>query len=250
MGDSIEDDISVCVSDVHRFGTDAFLLADFASPREKDRVCDLGTGCGIIPLIMCKRFSPKTIFGVDIQEMAIEQFKRSIEISKASLKTELFPVLSDLNCLPYGEKSSQLQKGSFDVVTCNPPYKASNAGILSEHTAECIARHEVMCTIDDVCKAASELLKFSGRLLICQRPERLADVIVSMKKHNIEPKRLRFVAKHHSTAPWLFLIEGKKGSRPFMRVMPSFAMYIDGTNIPTDDLKSVYGNQYSIEGND
>ncbi|WMJ22294.1 methyltransferase [Paludicola sp. MB14-C6] len=234
--EKLSETIQVCVSKEHRFGTDAFLLSVFANPRKKDIVCDLGTGCGIIPMILTKKFEPKKIYGVDIQPQAIEQFHLSIENS--SLPNEVEPILCDLTKL-----NTQIPYGSCDVVTCNPPYKANQAGILSELTAEQIARHEVMCTIDDICKTASKLLKFGGKLCLCQRPERLADVITAMKQNDIEPKLLRFIAKEHTQAPWLFLIEGKKGSKPFMKVMPTMQMY-DGEEF-SKELKQVYGNDYS-----
>jgi len=230
--ETLNESIKVCVSVEHRFGTDAFLLADFASPRRKDVVCDLGTGCGIIPFILSKRFSPRTIYGVDIQPQAIEQFRLSIENS--TLQNEVIPLEADLKALP-----ATLLNQSFDVVTCNPPYKATNAGIESELTAEKIARHEVLCNIFDVCKAGSRLLKFGGKMCICQRPERLADVITAMKENNIEPKRLQFVAKNHDTAPWLLLIEGKKGSKPFMQVLPTMQMY-QGEEL-SPQMMGIYG---------
>lgn len=231
--EKLDDEISVCISAEHRFGTDAFLLADFAAPRRKDVVCDLGTGCGIIPMIMCKKYHPAKIFGVDIQPQAIEQFNRSLEVS--TVTSEVIPALCDLNSL----SKDIFQAGRFDIVTCNPPYKAENSGILSESQADQIARHETTCTIDDVCSAASNLLRFGGKLVICQRPERLADVITSMRTHDIEPKRLRFVAKDYQSPPWLFLIEGKKGSKPFMQIEPMFKMYQG--NEYSSELKKVYG---------
>lgn len=229
--EKLNEHINVCVSKEHRFGTDAFLLADFASPRKKDLVCDLGTGCGIIPMIMSKENKPRKIYGVDIQPQAIEQFKLSVEHSK--LENEVIPLLCDLKRL------TEMEFGQFDVVTCNPPYKASNAGILSELTAEQIARHEVLCVIDDVCKAAKKLLKYGGKLCICQRPERLADVITAMKANDIEPKLLRFISKTPQQAPWLFLIEGKKSSKPFMKVLPHLYLY-DGEDY-TDEMQAIYG---------
>ncbi|MEG1996393.1 MAG: methyltransferase [Oscillospiraceae bacterium] len=219
------------MSKEHRFGTDAFLLSDFASPRKKDLVCDLGTGCGIIPLIMAKRFAPKKIYGVDIQPEAIEQFNLSLE--KSVTQSEIVPICADLKGLFIDEKSE------FDLITCNPPYKAENSGILSQMSAQQIARHEVLCTIDDICKTASTMLKYGGRLCFCQRPERLADVITSMKNANIEPKLLRFVAKCDGAAPWLFLIEGKKGSKPFMKVLPTLTMY-DKSGELTPEIKRIY----------
>lgn len=239
--EKLNDTISVCISDVHRFGTDAFLLANFASPKHKDTICDLGTGCGIIPMILCKRFSPKKIYGVDIQPKAIEQFRLSIKHSQ--LDTEVIPVEADLNNLP----KDILAPTSFDIVTCNPPYKANNTGILSDLTAEQIARHEVLCTIDDVCQAGARLLRFGGKLVICQRPERLADVIEAMRKNGIEPKLLQFVAKNSKSAPWLFLIEGKKGAKPFMKVLPTFIMYSEEEL--SEELRQVYGNMTGNSAN-
>lgn len=230
--EKLSDDIFVCVSNNHRFGTDAFLLANFSSPRKKDIVCDLGTGCGIIPLILNRDFSPKKVYGVDIQQEAISLFNVGIEKSKLN---QTVGICGDLKEIP-----SLLEKGAFDVVTCNPPYKASNAGILSELSAEKIARHEVLCNIYDVCKSASELLKFGGKLCLCQRPERLADVISAMKQYNIEPKLLRFVAKDKNSDPWLFLIEGKKGGKSFMKVKNT--LYIKGDNGFSDELLKIYGN--------
>lgn len=230
--ETLSDTISVCISPEHKFGTDAFLIADFASPRRKDIVCDLGTGCGIIPLLLEKNYSSQKIYGVDIQSQAIEQFK--IAVKKNGQEDKLFPICADLKQLV------EIPNGSVDVVTCNPPYKASRAGILSQLTAEQIARHEVLCTIDDICKTAAKLLKFGGRLCICQRPERLADVITAMKNSDIEPKRLRFVAKHTNDAPWLFLIEGKKGSKPFMQVLPTLAVYSEDNQSFSKEMEAIY----------
>lgn len=220
--EKLSENISVYVTKEHRFGTDAFLLADFSHPKHKDKVCDLGTGCGIVALEIQNKFNPKQIFGVDIQPLAIEQFKMSI--SASCLTEKVTPVLADIKALP-----KEMCDQSFDLVVCNPPYKISGSGILSQTTADKIARHETLCNIDDICKTASTLLKFGGRLCFCQRPQRLADTIAAMKNANIEPKRLRFVAKNKDGAPWLFLIEGKKGSKPFMQVEPSIFMY-EGIN--------------------
>lgn len=215
----LSDTIYVQTGDVHRFGTDAFLLADFASPRKKDIVCDLGTGCGIIPMLFQKRQPPKTVYGVDIQQDAIEQFKAALAVSEVG--GEVIPVCADLKNLP----ADILPFGRFDAVTCNPPYKVSGGGVLSEAPGEQIARHETLCTIDDVCRAACRLLKFSGKLYICQRPERLCDVMLAMRSNGIEPKRLRLVSKTAKDAPWLFLLEGQKGAKPFMKILPPLFLY-------------------------
>ncbi len=228
--EKLTDKIYVCASSDHRFGTDAFLLADFCQYRAKDKACDLGTGCGIIPLIMQKKMPPKVTYAVDIQEGAIEQLKMGLERSET---TGIVPVCADLK-----ELWEDAPLGQLDLVTCNPPYKVNNAGFQSVITAQKIARHEIMCTIDDVCAAAQKLLKYGGRLCVCNRPERLSDVIFAMKKHDIEPKRLRMVSKCPDEAPWLFLIEGKKGSKPFMKVEPQ--LYIRSGDGFSPELQRIY----------
>lgn len=215
--------LNICVSDEHSFGTDAFLLSYFASPKKNDVVYDLGTGCGIIPVLWYRNTPPKKVFAIDIQPQAIEQLEITV---KENALVGFSPICADLKTL----KPIELA----DVVTCNPPYKAAGAGILSELSAEQIARHEILCDIYDVADTAARLLKFGGRLCICQRPERLCDVISAMKKSGIEPKRLRFVQKDASSAPWLFLIEGKKGSKPFLTVEKPLLMNVD------EEVKKIY----------
>ncbi len=235
MGDftfeKLSETIEICISDEHRFGTDAFLLADFAGPKKKDLVCDLCTGSGIIAILMKKNFQPDNIIAVDIQSQAIKQLEMSIERSKI---TGIDPICADLKHL-----WDNAPDRSLDLVTCNPPYKINDTGAKNELDAVTIARHEVLCNIDDVCEAGSKLLKFGGRLCLCNRPERLCDVITSMKKFDLEPKRIRFVSKNPQTAPWLFLIEGKKGSKPFIKVEPQ--LYTQGENGFSEELLKIYG---------
>lgn len=227
LGESCE----ICVTKEHTFGTDAFLLADFAKARHKDIVCDLGTGCGIIAVLMRLRYEPKQVYGVDIQPQAIEQFE--LTVSRSGLK-ETYPLLMDLKAL-----TNDAPLGRCDLVTCNPPYKAAKAGIESELSAHKIARHEILCNISDVCAAGNKLLKYGGRLCLCNRPERLADVMCAMRENGIEPKYLRFVSKSPSDAPWLFLIEGRKGGGSFMQVLPQ--LYISGSGGISPELAQIYG---------
>lgn len=227
LGDSCE----ICVTYEHTFGTDAFLLADFAKARRKDTVCDLGTGCGIIAVLMKLRYDASDVYGIDIQQQAIDQFM--VTVQRSDLKN-VHPLLMDLK-----ELTDDAPLDKCDLVTCNPPYKAANAGIESELNAHKIARHEILCNINDVCRAASRLLKYGGRLCLCNRPERLADVICAMRENNIEPKRLRFVAKDPDTAPWLFLIEGRKGGGSFMNV--EVPLYMNNGGL-SPELAGIYGN--------
>lgn len=236
--EKLTEKIFVCASSDHRFGTDAFLLADFCGYRRKDKVCDLGTGCGIIPLIMQKSMPPEVIYAVDIQEGAVDQIRLGME--KSGIGEGIVPICADLK-----ELWENAPLGQLDLVTCNPPYKAANAGFESALTAQRIARHEIMCNIGDVCAAAEKLLKFGGRLCVCNRPERLSDVLYAMKCHNIEPKRLRFAAKTPEDAPWLFLVEGKKGSKPFMRVEPT--LIIRSGDGFSDELRRIYSTGKEAE---
>lgn len=223
----------VCVSREHTFGTDAVLLADFASPRSKDTAYDLGTGCGIIPLLWVRNNMADKIVGVELQKQGFEQACRSAEISGAEAKVKF--INADIRDI-----KKFLPHGQADVVTMNPPYKAADSGIESMSPAEKIARHEVECRLTDVTDAAAHLLKFGGRLCLCNRPERLSDTIIAMKQTGIEPKRLRFVVKRPETKPWLFLIEGKKGSKPYMSVEPMLIMY-GGDGGLSDEVMKIYG---------
>lgn len=221
----------VYVSENHRFGTDAFLLANFAGWRRNDLVCDLGTGCGIIPMIMQRKDPPKHTWGVDIQSDAIAQF--ALAATECYVRNAVTPVCADLKQLWPDAPLEQC-----DLVICNPPYKAGQAGIQSQLTAQKIARHEILCNIDDVCKAANRLLKFGGRLCICNRSERLADCIAAMQHYQIEPKRLQFVSKNPDSAPWLFLMEGRKGGKSFLNVLPQF--YVRNGNADSEAVQKLY----------
>lgn len=218
--------IYAVISPSHGFGTDALLLADFAAPKSRDRVCDMGTGCGIIPLAIMRNFSPAFLCGIEIQPLGAEQFRKGIEKSGLSEKMQV------MNC-DIRDKKSLPAAGSFDVVTMNPPYKGAGAGIESEKGAEKIARHETMCTADDVCAAASYLVRYGGRVCFCYRPERLCEIICKMSSYKIEPKRIRFVSKNSQCEPWLVLIEGRKGGKPGVRVEKNlFIQGPDGEDSP------------------
>ncbi len=224
--------ITALISDAHGFGTDAVLLADFAAPSKKARCCDLGTGCGIIPLLWCRK-DGGSITGVDIQPLACRQFAAAVELN--SLQGRVTVLESDLR-----ELKGKLPFGAFDVVTMNPPYKAAGAGIISEAEAEKLARHGLACSFDDMCRAAASLLNFSGRFCVCLRPERLCELFCSMREAGIEPKRLRLVSKAHGTVPWLALVEGRRGGKPGMTVEPQFAVY-DGDEYSAA-MKAIYAD--------
>lgn len=222
--------LQICVNDHHRFGTDALLLAEFAQVKKNDIACDLGTGCGIIPLILHRMCPPQKCYAVDIQPEAISLLQRTMSENELP---ELVPLNADLCHLP-----PVIPRGTLTLVTCNPPYQASGAGKESADIAHRIARHEICCSITDVCAAASGLLRFGGRLCLCSRPERLCDVICAMRAAGIEPKRLQYVAKNEKSEPWLFLIEGKKGAKPFLRTAP--VRYTQSGGVMSEEMTRLY----------
>lgn len=228
--------ITAVVSPEHGFGTDAVLLADFASPSRKAVCCDLGTGCGIIPLLWSKK-PGAPITAVDIQPQACSQLERAIEIS--GLSERISVLNADLRAL-----KGKLALGSYDVVTMNPPYKAAGTGIESTGKAQKIARHEIECSLDDVCTAAASLLNFSGKFCVCLRPERLCELLCSMRSAGLEPKRMRTVCKNHSCKPWLVLVEGRRGGKQGMTVEAQLAVYEGKEYSP--EMKEIYSD-YLLE---
>ena len=130
---------------------------------------------------------------------------------------------------------------TYDVVVCNPPYKAAGTGIINPEQAHRIARHEMACTLEDIVRTAAKLLRFSGKFCLCQRPERLSDIICAMRQYDIEPKRLRFVQQRYTKAPKLFLIEGRRGGRPNgLVVEPALMMENDSGGL-SEEMIAIYG---------
>lgn len=225
--------IKMYVSKDHRFGTDAFLLAYYTNIRRSDVVCDLCTGCGIVPLIFCKNTPPQTAYALDIQQEAIELLKKTVE--ENSLEDVIKPVLGDLRQLD----GKLIPFESADIVTANPPYMKDHSGAVKESEAQAIARHEIMCDINDVCRAASKLLRYGGSLKMCHRPERLADVICTMRANNLEPKSVTFVHNSVNDKPWLFLITGKKGAAPEIKVEKPMILRNDDKSY-TEEYSKIY----------
>lgn len=225
-------DFCINVSRHHSFGTDAVLLADFADARKNDKAIDLGTGCGIIGFLMLRDNKTKELYGVDISDEAISLCEKTVE--ELNLKERFIPVCSDLKCL-----KGKVPFGSATLVTCNPPYKALGTGIKNPDSVEAVARHEVACSLADIVEVSAKLLNTSGRLCMCLRPERLAELLAIMSKNGIEPKRLRFVAQKKGKEPWLFLVEGKKGAKTGLRVAPT--LYIEQENGFSPEMLEIYG---------
>ncbi|MBQ8614096.1 MAG: methyltransferase [Ruminiclostridium sp.] len=201
--------LTLNVSTDHRFGTDAILLARFAKPSKKDIVCDLCTGCGIIPMLFeAWGNCPKKSYGVEIQEEAAELFRKTVE--ENNLGEKIFPVKADLTVK---EELLQIPRESVDMVTVNPPYFKTGAGEERLSPAQAAARHEILCNLEQVIKAAAMLLKYGGSLKICHIPERLTDLLCLMRQYGIEPKIIRFAHNKPEGKPYLVLVSGRKGGK-------------------------------------
>lgn len=230
---------SIYVSPDHTFGTDAVLLADFAGRRRVQNACDFGTGCGIIPLLLLKNGVCSRVCGVEIQPAAADMARRSARLNSLEDRFEVFN-------LDIRGAEKTLPAGEFGLVTCNPPYKADGAGVKNPGEPKRIARHETLLELDDVTAAARRLLRYGGSLCVCQRPERLADVICSMRGAGLEPKTFREVIQREGGSPWLVLVEGRLGGRRGMTVMPP--LYVESGGVLSDEMMEIYGDYKQGKG--
>lgn len=223
----------IYVSPHHTFGTDAVLLANFAKAKQNDKAVDLGTGCGIIAFLMLRDNNCQSAFGVDISSEAIELAKKTKEEFNFDNFT---PVLSDLKDL-----KGKVPFGCHTLVTCNPPYKAPSAGLKNPDSVKSVARHEVECTLEDIIAIGAKLLQTGGRLCMCQRPERLAEMMSLMRKYKVEPKRLRLVCKCVGASPWLVMVEGRRCGNTALTIEPT--LYVeDGNGNFSDEMIQIYGS--------
>ena len=216
-----------------RFGVDAVLLSHFANIKKKHRVIDLCTGTGIVPFLVYGKYSPQEVIGLEIQEDMVEMANRSSILNNTEDKVKF--INGDLK-----DKKIIDSIGKFDVVTVNPPYKLNNAGIVNPNDKLAIARHEVMCTLEDVIIASRRLLKDNGRMFIVHRPERLADIFGLMRKYKIEPKRVRMIQPNTKKAPNIVLVEGQRDGGAFLKWEEPLYVYDDNGNY-SEEIDRIYG---------
>lgn len=218
--------------DGFKFGIDAVLLSDFACIKNKHRVMDLCTGTGIIPFLIYGKYNPQSVYGLEIQEDMVEMAKRSVKLN--SLEKKIFFLNEDLKNIEY---LKQLKK--FDVVTVNPPYKLNNSGIINPNDKLAIARHEILCNLEEVISAARVLLKDNGRLFMIHRPERLADIFTLMRKYKIEPKRVKMIHPKMGKAPNIVLVEGQRDGGAYLKWEAPLYVYDDNGKY-TKEIDSIY----------
>ena len=215
------------------FGMDAVLLSGFAQVKEGEVAVDLGTGTGIIPILLEAKTKGKHFTGLEIQEEVAEMAGRSVRLNQLEDRVDI--VRGDIK-----EASRLFGKASFDVVTSNPPYMNDNHGLKNPDLPKAIARHEVFCTLDDVCREASLLLKSGGRFYMVHRPHRLAEIITALKTYKLEPKRMKLVHPFADKEANMVLIEAVRGGKSMMKVEAPIIVYKE-PGVYTQEIYDVYG---------
>jgi len=215
------------------FGMDAVLLSGFAKAKQGSRVLDLGTGTGIIPILMEAKTQAGHLTGLEIQEESADMARRSVAIN--GLEEKINIVIGDI------KEAGQIFGGaSFDVVTCNPPYMIGDHGIANPDAPKAIARHEILCTLEDVVSQAAKVLRPGGNFYMVHRPFRLSEIMVLLVKYKLEPKRMRFVHPFVDKEPNMVLIEANRGGRSRMTVEKPLIVYRK-QGVYTDEIYEVYG---------
>lgn len=215
------------------FGMDAVLLSGFCDIKENAKVIDLGTGTGILPILLSAKTKASHFDALEIQPESADMAKRSIEMN--DLTDKISVTVGDIK-----EADMIYNKASFDAVTCNPPYMIGNHGIKNPEDAMAIARHEIMCTFDDVARVTSSLLKPGGKLFLVHRPFRLAEIFATLQKYKLEPKRMQLVYPFADKEPNMVLLEAVRGGRSRMTILEPLIIYKQ-PGVYNDCIYDIYG---------
>ncbi len=215
------------------FGMDAVLLSGFSSVPEGGRMIDLGTGTGIIPILMAAKTKADKIIGLEIQQESAEMAGRSVILNDLQDKIQI--IQGDIK-----EAERLFEAASFDVVTSNPPYMIGGHGLQNPDGPKAIARHEILCDLEDVVRAAAKCLRPGGKFYMVHRPFRLSEIMVLMHEYKIEPKRMRLVYPFVDKEPNMVLIEGTRGGKPRLTVDPPLIIY-ESVGKYTQEIYDIYG---------
>ena len=215
------------------FGMDAVLLSGFAAVKDGARVLDLGTGTGIIPILLEAKTGAAHLTGLEIQADSADMARRSVALNGLEEKIDI--VTGDIK-----EAGRIFDAASFDVITCNPPYMIGRHGLKNPEDAKAIARHEILCTLEDVAEQTAKLLKPGGKFFLVHRPFRLAEIMVTLKKYKLEPKRMQLVYPFVDKEPNMVLLEAARGGRPRMTVEKPLIVYRE-PGVYMTEIYDIYG---------
>lgn len=218
------------------FGIDAVLLSDFAKKIKRgSKVLDLGTGTGILGILLCKKTELEQIIGVEIQKDVFDMAKRSVQLN--NLENKFLVINEDIKKL-----DSKLELQSYDAIVTNPPYKKDNTGLKNSNEYKIISKHEVKCSLEDIIRVSSKLLKNNGSFYMVHRPERIKDIIINFNKYKMQIKEIKFVHPNINKKPNMVLIKAMKNVGDFLNVQkPLFVYNLDGTY--TDEILEIYNRK-------
>lgn len=215
------------------FGMDAVLLSGFCHLKEGDKVLDLGTGTGIIPILLEAKTKAAHLTGLEIQEESADMASRSVLLNHLSHKITI--IQGDIK-----EAKSLFPAASFDAITCNPPYMIGNHGIKNPEAPKAIARHEILCNLEDVISQAAYLLKPGGNFFLVHRPFRLVEIFATLTKYKLEPKRMQMVHPFVNQEPNMVLIEANRGGKSRITIEKPIIVYQE-KGVYTPEIYDVYG---------
>ena len=215
------------------FGMDAVLLSGFVKVKPGSHVLDLGTGTGIIPILLEAKTQADHISALEIQEESADMARRSVALN--NLEHKIAIITGDIK-----EADKIFDAASFDMITCKPPYMIGQHGLTNPDAPKAIARHEILCTLEDVVRSAAKLLKTGGSFCMVHRPFRLVEIITVMTKYRLEPKRMQLVYPYVDHEPNMVLIEGCRGGKSRIKVEKPLIVF-QKPNVYTDEMNDVYG---------
>ena len=215
------------------FGMDAVLLSGYAVVKEGEHVLDLGTGTGIIPILLEAKTKGRYFIGLEIQEDVVDMAKRSVKLNRLEEKVEI--VHGNIK-----DASQIFGRSVFDVVTCNPPYMNDAHGLKNPDRSKAIARHEVLCTLEDVVREAAGLLKPGGRFYMVHRPHRLIEIIIMLTKYKLEQKKMKMVHPFVDREANMVMIESVRGGHPMMKVEAPVVVF-ERPGVYSEEIRTTYG---------
>ena len=218
--------------DGYKFGVDAVLLSNFVEVKKDECVIDLGTGSGVIPVLLAGKTNAKSITGIEIQNDIAEMAKRSILLNNIEKRVNI--VCGDIRNF-----ESEFKGMQFDVGVSNPPYMNAGGGLVNPLEAKAVSRHEIMCTLEDVISCASRIIKENGRFYLVHRPERLVDIVMLSRKHSLEPKYLKAIHPYPGKNANIILMKMVKGGKPMLKIAEPLYIYSEKGRY-SEEINKIY----------